>query len=191
MALVRWEPVRELDSIQSEMNRLFNTFFDTPSSGGGGTAAPMRRWMPAMDLVELEDHFLLSADLPGMKEEDVRIEVADNVLTVAGERRSGHEERKGGYIRIERASGAFQRTLTLPEGVDAEQVSAHFTDGVLEVRIPKPVERKPHRVQIAVNTGDRQAIEGSASESTPASEPAEASEPRAAAQNGEPVGAAH
>ena len=188
MALVRWEPVRELDSIQSEMNRLFNTFFDTPSAGAGG--APMRRWMPPMDLVEHEDHFLLSADLPGMKEEDVRIEVADNVLTVAGERRSGHEERKGGYIRIERASGAFQRTLTLPEGVDAEQVSAHFTDGVLEVRIPKPVERKPHRVPIAVTTGDRQAIEGSASESTPASGPAEASEPRAAAQNGEPVGGA-
>ncbi len=161
MALVRWEPVRELDTIQSEMNRLFNTFFDTPAAGGA--AAPMRRWMPAMDLVEHEDHFLLSADLPGMKQENVRIEVTDNVLTVAGERKSGHEERKGGYIRIERAAGTFQRSLTLPEGVDAEQVSAHFTDGVLEVRIPKPVERRPHRVQIAVN-GGQPAIEGEASD---------------------------
>ena len=160
MALVRWEPVRELDTIQSEMNRLFNTFFDTPAGSG---AAPMRRWMPAMDLVEHEDHFLLSADLPGMKQENVRIEVADGVLTIAGERKSGQEERKGGYIRIERAAGAFQRSLTLPEGVDAEQVAAHFTDGVLEVRIPKPVERRPHRVQIAIN-GGQAAIEGEASE---------------------------
>ncbi|CAA9527930.1 MAG: UDP-glucose 4-epimerase [uncultured Solirubrobacteraceae bacterium] len=161
MALVRWEPVRELDSIQSEMNRLFNTFFDTPTTAGN--AAPVRRWMPAMDLVEHEDHFLLTADLPGMKQEDVKLEVSDGVLTIAGERKTTHEERKGGYIRIERAAGTFQRSLTLPEGVDPEQVGASFRDGVLEVRIPKPVERKPHRVQIAVN-GGQAAIEGEASD---------------------------
>jgi HSP20 family protein len=161
MALVRWEPVRELDSIQSEMNRLFNTFFDTPTTAGN--AAPVRRWMPAMDLVEHEDHFLLTADLPGMKQEDVKLEVSDGVLTIAGERKTTQEERKGGYIRIERAAGTFQRSLTLPDGVDPEQVGASFTDGVLEVRIPKPVERKPHRVQIAVN-GGQAAIEGEASD---------------------------
>ena len=163
MALVRWEPVRELDSIQSEMNRLFNTFFDTPTTAGN--AAPVRRWMPAMDLVEHEDHFLLTADLPGMKQEDVKLEVSDGVLTIAGERKTTQEERKGGYIRIERAAGTFQRSLTLPEGVDPEQVGASFTDGVLEVRIPKPVERKPHRVQIAVN-GGQAAIEGEASDTS-------------------------
>ena len=163
MALVRWEPVRELDSIQSEMNRLFNTFFDTPTTAGN--AAPVRRWMPAMDLVEHEDHFLLTADLPGMKQEDVKLEVSDGVLTIAGERKTTHEERKGGYIRIERAAGTFQRSLTLPEGVDPEQVAAGFSDGVLEVRIPKPVERKPHRVQIAVN-GGQAAIEGEASDTS-------------------------
>ena len=163
MALVRWEPVRELDSIQSEMNRLFNTFFDTPTTAGN--AAPVRRWMPAMDLVEHEDHFLLTADLPGMKQEDVKLEVSDGVLTIAGERKTTHEERKGGYIRIERAAGTFQRSLTLPEGVDPEQVGASFRDGVLEVRIPKPVERKPHRVQIAVN-GGQAAIEGEASDAS-------------------------
>ncbi len=162
MALVRWEPVRELDSIQSEMNRLFNTFFDTPTTAGN--ANPARRWMPAMDLVEHEDHFLLSADLPGMKQEDVKLEVSDGVLTLAGERKTAHEERKGGYIRIERATGAFQRSLTLPDGVDPEQVAASFSDGVLEVRIPKPSERKPHRVQIAVNGSSQPAIEGQASE---------------------------
>ncbi len=167
MALVRWEPVRELDSIQSEMNRLFNTFFDTPTTAGN--ANPARRWMPAMDLVEHEDHFLLSADLPGMKQEDVKLEVSDGVLTVAGERKTTHEERKGGYIRIERAAGTFQRSLTLPDGVDPEQVSAGFSNGVLEVRVPKPVERRPHRVQIAVN-GSQPAIEGQASEPAGADE---------------------
>ena len=167
MALVRWEPVRELDSIQSEMNRLFNTFFDTPTTAGN--AAPVRRWMPAMDLVEHEDHFLLSADLPGMKQEDVKLEVRDGVLTIAGERKTAHEDRKDGYIRIERAAGTFQRSLTLPDGVDPEQVAASFSDGVLEVRIPKPVERKPHRVQIAVN-GGQAAIEGEASDPSEPSE---------------------
>lgn len=167
MALVRWEPVRELDSIQSEMNRLFNTFFDTPTTAGN--AAPVRRWMPAMDLVEHEDHFLLTADLPGMKQEDVKLEVSDGVLTIAGERKTTHEERKGGYIRIERAAGAFQRSLTLPEGVDPEQVAASFSNGVLEIRIPKPVERRPHRVQIAVN-GSQSAIEGQATEQSESSE---------------------
>ena len=170
MALVRWEPVRELDSIQSEMNRLFNTFFDTPTTAGN--AAPVRRWMPAMDLVEHEDHFLLTADLPGMKQEDVKLEVSDGVLTVAGERKTTHEERKGGYIRIERAAGTFQRSLTLPDGVDPEQVAASFSNGVLEIRIPKPVERRPHRVQIAVN-GGQTAIEGQASEPSEQSQPSE------------------
>ena len=82
MALVRWEPVRELSSLQNDMNRLFNTFFDTPTAGSG----PVRRWIPAMDLVETEDHFVLKADLPGLTEEDVNIDVEGDVLTVSGER---------------------------------------------------------------------------------------------------------
>ena len=96
MALVRWEPVRELNSLQGEMNRLFNTFFDTPTTGAG-TAAP-RRWVPSMDLVETEDHFVLRADLPGLAEDDVTIELEDNVLTVSGERKVEHEEKKRGLL---------------------------------------------------------------------------------------------
>ena len=93
MALIRWEPVRELNTIQSEMNRLFNTFFDSADPGtGGGTA--LRRWIPAMDLVETEQDFVLRADLPGVPEEDVNIELEDNVLTISGERKAEHEERK-------------------------------------------------------------------------------------------------
>jgi HSP20 family protein len=157
MALVRWEPVRELSSLQNDMNRLFNTFFDTPTAGNGSGTA--RRWIPAMDLIETDDHFVLKADLPGLTEEDVHIEVDDNVLTISGERKSEHEDEREGYVRVERSYGAFQRSLTLPEGVEPEAVSASFDRGVLEVRIPKPEQRKPRRV--AIQVGDRPAaIEG-------------------------------
>ena len=160
MALVRWEPVRELTSLQNEMNRLFTTFFDTPTNGNGETTA--RRWIPAMDLVETDDHFVLKADLPGLAEGDVNLEVEDNVLTVSGERKAEHEDKREGYVRVERSYGVFRRSLTLPEGIDPEGVTARFDKGVLEVRIPKPEERRPRRV--AIQVGDRPAaIEGNES----------------------------
>jgi HSP20 family protein len=163
MALVRWEPVRELTSLQNEMNRLFNTFFDTPTTGNGGNGTTLRRWIPPMDLVETDEHFVLKADLPGLDEGDVNIEVEDNVLTVSGERKAEHEDKREGYVRVERAYGSFRRSLTLPEGIDPEAVSASFEKGVLEVRIPKPEQRKPRKV--AIQVGERPAaIEGNESE---------------------------
>jgi HSP20 family protein len=147
MAIVRWEPLREFATLQNEMNRLFGSVFDTPPQGNGGT---LRRWMPAMDLAETADHFVLRADLPGMSEEDVNIEVEERVLTISGERKSEYTENKDGYHRVERAFGSFSRSLTLPEGVDAEAVSASFDRGVLEVRIPKPEQRKPRKISIGV-----------------------------------------
>jgi HSP20 family protein len=160
---VRWEPVRELTSLQNEMNRLFNTFFDTPTTGNGGNGATLRRWIPPMDLVETDEHFVLKADLPGLDEGDVNIEVEDNVLTVSGERKAEHEDKREGYVRVERAYGSFRRSLTLPEGIDAEAVTASFEKGVLEVRIPKPEQRKPRKV--AIQVGERPAaIEGNESE---------------------------
>jgi HSP20 family protein len=160
MALIRWEPVRELNTIQNEMNRLFNTFFEAPTPGNGGSTQ-LRRWLPAMDLVETEADFVLRADLPGLSEEDVKIELDDNVLTISGERKAEHEQRKEGYYRVERASGSFSRSLTLPEGVDPESVTANFDRGVLEVRIPKPEQRKPRKVAISVAGGSAKTIEGS------------------------------
>ena len=158
MALVRWEPAREISSLQSEMNRLFNTFFDTPTTGGNGGA--VRRWTPSMDLVETDEHFVLRADLPGLSEKDVSIEFEDNVLTGSGERKAEHEEKKEGFYRMERSFGQFRRSLTLPEGVNADAIAATFDRGVLEVRIPKPEERKPRKV--AIQVGDSTAaIEGS------------------------------
>jgi HSP20 family protein len=159
MALIRWEPVGELHTMQNEMNRLFNTFFDSPTPSNGGNAA-VRRWIPAMDVVETEDHFVLRADLPGLAENDVKIEAEDNVLTIAGERKSEHEQRSEGYYRVERAFGSFSRSLTLPEGVNADAIQASFDNGVLEVRIPKPEQHKPRKVQISLG-GQTKTIEGS------------------------------
>jgi HSP20 family protein len=165
MALIRWEPVRELGTIQNEMNRLFNSFFDTPTATHSN-GATFRRWIPAMDLVETEDSFVLTADLPGLSESDVNIEVEDNVLTVSGERKAEHEDRKGGYYRVERSYGSFRRSLTLPEGVDPEAVTATFDKGVLEVTVPKPEQQQPRKVQITVGRGSAgEAIEGSESSS--------------------------
>jgi HSP20 family protein len=138
------------------MNRLFGTVFDTQAGGGNGA---LRRWIPAMDLVEEDDEFVLRADLPGVAEDDVKVELEDNVLSVSGERRSEHDERGEGYRRIERASGSFSRSLTLPEGIDPAGINARFERGVLEVRVPKPAQRKPRRVAIAV-AGRPPVIEG-------------------------------
>ena len=160
MALVRWDPARELSSLQAEMNRLFSSFFDpSVAATGGGNGPTMRRWHPAMDLVETEDHFVLRADLPGLAEEDVKIEVENDTLTVSGSREERHEDKREGFHRVERATGAFSRSLTLPEGIDPDQVTASFDRGVLEVRIPKPEQRKPRRVEIAVG-GEQKTLEG-------------------------------
>jgi HSP20 family protein len=161
MALIRWEPAREISSLQQEMNRLFNTFFEAPAGPpqGGGT----RRWVPAMDLVETGEHFVLRADLPGLSEDDVDLSLEENVLTLSGERKVEHEAKGEGFYRVERATGAFSRSLTLPEGVDGDAITARFDKGVLEVRIPKPEQRRPRKLQITV--GDAPAeIEGRAAE---------------------------
>jgi HSP20 family protein len=142
-----------------DIDRLFDTFF------GGQREA--RRWVPQMDLVEAEDHFVLKADLPGLDEGDVSIEVQDGTLTISGERKAEHESNERGWYRIERSFGSFTRSLTLPERVDPDGISASFDRGVLEVRIPKPEEHKPRRVQIKAGRGENggaPAVEGSASE---------------------------
>jgi HSP20 family protein len=152
MTLVRWEPMRELNTMQGEMNRLFNSFFDEEGNG-------RRRWAPAVDLLEREDSLVLKADLPGLTQDDVNIEVRDNVLTISGERRTDIEDKQNGYYRVERAFGGFSRSLTLPEGVDADRIAANFENGVLEVTIPKPEQRKPRRITIG---GAKETLEGSA-----------------------------
>ncbi len=163
MALIRWDPIRDLDSLQSDMNRLFDRFFEGGRNANGGA---IRRWIPPMDLVESDDHLVLRADLPGMKEDDVEIEIKDGVLTVSGERKTQLEDKHEGYYRLERATGTFSRSLTLPDGVDAEAIKATFDNGVLEVRIPKPVQAQPRRVQIGVGGAEPKTIESDAGQTS-------------------------
>ena len=142
MALIRWEPV--------PVNRFFNSFFDTP------TVAPaqgLRRWTPAIDVIENDSDYTLRADLPGLTDKDIAIELEDDVLTVSVERRAEHEQRTGGYHRIERSSEPFRRSLRLPEAIDPESITARFENGVLEVTVPKPEPRTPHKVAITVGAG--------------------------------------
>jgi len=155
MALIRWEPARELHTIQQEFNRLFGSAFDSQT---GRPVAAARRWTPAVDLVEDGDSYVLRADLPGVGEDQVSVEVEDNVLRISGERTSEKSESGAGYYRIERSSGTFARSVRLPDGVDAEGIEATYTNGVLELRIPKPEEAKPHRVAISVGAKDAPAV---------------------------------
>ena len=161
MTLIRWQPAREIESLQ----RLFGSVFHTPTPSPSRTGAVARRWIPAMDLVEGESDYVLRADLPGLSSENVSIEVQDNVLTVAGERKSEHETSDRGYYRLERASGSFSRSLTLPEGVDAATITADFDNGVLSVSIPKPQHVQPQRISIGIGGAEPQ-VEGPASEQT-------------------------
>jgi HSP20 family protein len=146
-----------------DVDRLFDAFF------GARGDQQSRSWVPAIDLVEAEDHFVLKADLPGLGEDDVSIEVEDGTLRISGERKAEHESRERGWYRIERSYGSFSRSLTLPDGVDPDGIAASFDRGVLEVRIPKPEERKPRRVEIKAGStganGGAPAVEGSATES--------------------------
>jgi HSP20 family protein len=162
MALIRWEPVTELNTMQNEMNRLFNTFFEQPDHSGRGNGTT-RRWLPPMDLVETVDQYVLRADLPGLSDGDVNVQLEDNVLTISGERKAEHEQQREGYYRLERSSGAFSRSLTLPDGVDPDGVQAHFDRGVLEIRIPKPEQKKPKPVQIALGANPDTTTSESAS----------------------------
>jgi HSP20 family protein len=139
------------------MNRVFDAFFG--ANGNGSGTGRTRRWVPAMDLAEQGDHLVLRADLPGLSEDDIEIEVKDGVLTLAGERKAENEEKADGYYRVERSFGRFSRTLALPDGIDPDKIAAEFDRGVLEVRIPKPEERKAHRVEIGAG-----AVNGTASE---------------------------
>lgn len=149
MTLIRWQPARGASHLQTEMDRFLSSFLD-PANGGSIAAA--RRWVPPMDVLETEDQYLIRLDLPGTSEADISVELEDNVMTITGRRDSEHEKKAGGYYRVERATGAFSRSVTLPDGVEADAVEASFDRGVLEVRVPRPAARRPRKVAISVGS---------------------------------------
>jgi HSP20 family protein len=139
--LVRWEPFRELASMQGDMNRWLNTFFD-------GQTRETRSWVPALDVWETDNDVVYAFDLPGIPEDKISIEVKDDTLTVSAEREKTEETSEDRYYRFERRYGSFTRAIGLPQGVDEDQINASYRDGVLEVRVPKPAEQKPRRIEL-------------------------------------------
>ena len=157
MAIVRWEPFRELAALQNEMGRWMNQALGTTGAqpGDGGQTTP---WLPAVDVWETESELVLSFDLPGIPEDQISVELDDNILTVSGQRERSEEHKGDRFYRYERRFGTFQRSVTLPPGVNENDIKANYQNGVLEVRVPKPEEQKPKRIQIGV--GEQSAIEG-------------------------------
>jgi HSP20 family protein len=151
MAIVRWEPFRDLVSIQDRMNRIFEDAF----RGGGRNAgeedwALGGQWAPVVDIYEDEGNLVLKAELAGIEPKDVDIRVENNVLTLRGERKFEGETKREKYHRVERAYGSFSRSFTLPSVVDTEKIKAQFKDGVLSVTLPTKEEAKPKQISISV-----------------------------------------
>ncbi len=150
--LTRWDPFSEMLSLRDAMNQLFEESFVAPSFTRRGQG-----FVPALDLSETDDAFLVEATVPGLKPEDLEVTVENNVLTIKGEMRQETEDRKRNYHRVERRYGQFQRTIALPSTVKADQIQASLSNGILRLEIPKAEEVKPRR--IAVNVGESKQIE--------------------------------
>jgi HSP20 family protein len=146
MSLVRFDPFRELENIQSRLNRFFN---DMPARTADEDMF-FTDWAPAVDIQENEKEYLVKADLPEVKKDDLKVEVENGVLNVEGERKREKEEKGKTFHRVERSYGKFIRRFALPTEVDAAQVKAEFKDGVLAVHLPKTVVAKPKSVEVKV-----------------------------------------
>jgi HSP20 family protein len=140
--LVRWEPFRELASLQTEMGRWMNGLLE----GNGRTT---QSWAPALDVWETPTEVVYAFDLPGIAEDAISIEVSDDTLTISAERTKMDETADDGFYRFERRYGSFARAVGLPQGVDQDQISARYENGVLEIRVPKPEEQKPRRIELS------------------------------------------
>lgn len=144
MAIVRWSPFRELVSLQQEMNRLFD---DLMTRRPDGTAENVM-WIPAVDVSERADALTVKVEVPGVQKEDIKISVANNVLTIKGEKRMEKETDEESFHRVERVYGTFLRSLELPTSVAADKVKANYSDGVLIITLPKSEEVKPKEIAI-------------------------------------------
>jgi len=147
--LTRWDPTREADELQNRLARLFG-LAPVRATGGGEEVMTVAEWAPSVDISEDDKEWLVKADLPDVKKEDVKVNVEDGAPTVTGERKFEKEEKGKKYHRIERSYGNFFRSFTLPEGADGAKVSAEFKDGVLKVHLPKNEKAKAKTVEVKV-----------------------------------------
>ena len=148
MSLVRFDPFRELEALQQDVSRLFQETMGAPMRREAGA---QRLWAPPVDVTEDDDQIVVRMDLPGIKKEDLDIDLTGDTLTIKGERKFEAEEKKGNYVRTERAYGTFQRSFTIGVPVKVGEVKASYKDGVLNVTIPKAEEVRPKKVDVQVD----------------------------------------
>jgi HSP20 family protein len=148
MAIVRWDPFRELADVQNRMVRLFDDFY-----GRRGEDDVMRRgaWVPPVDIFEKDHVVTLKAEIPDMQRGDIDIRVENNTLTISGEKKLEKDVTEDEFHRVERAYGHFSRSFSLPATIDTEKVSADYTNGVLTIKLPLREEAKPKQIQVQVH----------------------------------------
>ena len=149
MALIRWDPFREMSALQERMNQLFS---DVRGQGNVREEELIRStWIPAVDIFETPEAVVLKAELPGITAQDISVEVKDNILTLKGEKKFEKETKEENYHRMERSYGSFQRAFTLPETVQQEKAKAKFRDGILEIALPKVEEARPRQIKVEIS----------------------------------------
>ena len=144
MAVSRWDPFRDLMSIQSELNRLFGRTYAGTEAGSAGAGA----WVPPLDIYETEGTFVITMELPGVEPSDVDVSVEDSILTVQGQRKFYSEVNEDSFHRVERRYGQFVRSLSLPSSADPERITAAFDKGVLTIEVPKAEQAKPRKITV-------------------------------------------
>lgn len=152
MALVKWNPSRDLLNIERDFNRLFRSFTDR----FGSTQKPeddyeTALWAPLADIIEKDDSYLVKADIPGLSKNDVKVSYVNGNLSISGERKEEKESKDANYHRIERSFGKFYRSFNLPDGIDENNINAEFKDGTLIISVPKSEKAKPKQIDIKIN----------------------------------------
>ena len=145
MTITRWIPKRSLESYRHEMDKLWNSAF-----AGSEEEASTVNFIPPVDIEEKENAYHVTVELPGVTKSDIKVNINDNVLTIAGEKKIVNREKENGFHRVERALGSFRRCFRLPEIVAQDKISAEFTDGVLVIDIPKSEEALPKEIEVKV-----------------------------------------
>ena len=146
MNLVRWNPWREMNTLQHRFNHLLDDSFFRP--GRSDDDLSLGTWHPVVDMYDEDDRVVIKAELPGVDKKDIAVDVKDRVLTLSGERTYDNEVEEENYYRRERAYGKFQRTFSLPADVDSDKIKADFKDGLLKIEVPKPEKQKPKNITI-------------------------------------------
>ena len=151
-SVIRWEPFRNVNSLQEQFSRLFDTSYP-----GRSSESDLTTWAPAVDIQETENELVLKADLPGIEEKDIDVRIENNTLTIRGERKFEKQVNEENYLRVERSYGSFSRSFSLPNTINTEAIHAEYKNGVLTVQMPKRAESKPKQVKVNVEAtnGDK------------------------------------